>query len=137
MVPPLLIEFSKKKETPCSSNRLADTAKAALEKSLNLDAEQPMARYSLAQFYINAPGIAGGSLRKAREQAKLMFAMKDGKGDFLGHLTLALTAAETGHLCFATLHTTDAAQTVDRIIDVFPPHQQQQVRVQLSTANTS
>jgi twitching motility protein PilT len=48
-------------------------------------------------------------------------------------ISLAITAAETGHLCFGTLHTTDAAQTVDRIIDVFPPHQQQQVRVQLST----
>lgn len=48
-------------------------------------------------------------------------------------IALAVTAAETGHLVFATLHTTDAPQTVDRIIDVFPPHQQQQVRVQLST----
>jgi len=46
----------------------------------------------------------------------------------------ALTAAETGHLVFATLHTQDASQTVDRIIDVFPPHQQSQVRVQLSGA---
>jgi twitching motility protein PilT len=46
----------------------------------------------------------------------------------------ALTAAETGHLVFATLHTQDAPQTVDRIIDVFPPHQQQQVRMQLSIA---
>ena len=45
----------------------------------------------------------------------------------------ALTAAETGHLVFATLHTQDAPQTIDRIIDVFPPHQQQQIRVQLST----
>lgn len=44
----------------------------------------------------------------------------------------AITAAETGHLVFGTLHTTDAVQTVDRIIDVFPPHQQQQVRMQLS-----
>ncbi|MFC2048765.1 type IV pilus twitching motility protein PilT [Elusimicrobiota bacterium] len=44
----------------------------------------------------------------------------------------ALTLAETGHLVFGTLHTTDAAQTVDRIIDVFPPFQQQQVRTQLS-----
>jgi twitching motility protein PilT len=44
----------------------------------------------------------------------------------------AITAAETGHLVFATLHTTDAAQTVDRMIDVFPPHQQQQIRLQLS-----
>src|SRR6476469_8430208 len=46
----------------------------------------------------------------------------------------ALTAAETGHLVFATLHTQDCAQTVDRIIDVFPPSQQDQVRVQLSVA---
>jgi twitching motility protein PilT len=45
----------------------------------------------------------------------------------------AITAAETGHLVFATLHTQDAPQTIDRIIDVFPTHQQQQVRVQLST----
>ena len=44
----------------------------------------------------------------------------------------ALTAAETGHLVFATLHTQDTAQTVDRIVDVFPPEQQHQVRVQLS-----
>ncbi|MBU2483269.1 MAG: type IV pilus twitching motility protein PilT, partial [Proteobacteria bacterium] len=48
-------------------------------------------------------------------------------------IAAALTIAETGHLVFATLHTSDAAQTVDRIIDVFPPHQQQQVRVQLAT----
>jgi len=45
----------------------------------------------------------------------------------------AVTAAETGHLVFATLHTQDAPQTIDRIIDAFPPHQQQQIRVQLST----
>jgi twitching motility protein PilT len=48
-------------------------------------------------------------------------------------IATAITAAETGHLVFATLHTQDAPQTIDRIIDVFPPHQQQQVRVQLST----
>ncbi|WP_304610968.1 type IV pilus twitching motility protein PilT [Salinibacterium sp. SWN248] len=47
-------------------------------------------------------------------------------------ISIALTAAETGHLVFATLHTQDAAQTVDRIIDVFPPHQQGQVRTQLA-----
>jgi twitching motility protein PilT len=48
-------------------------------------------------------------------------------------MATALTAAETGHLVFATLHTQDASQTIDRIIDVFPPHQQEQIRVQLST----
>jgi twitching motility protein PilT len=47
---------------------------------------------------------------------------------------VALTAAETGHLVYATLHTQDAAQTIDRVIDVFPPHQQQQVRAQLAQA---
>ncbi|MFA6030255.1 MAG: type IV pilus twitching motility protein PilT [Elusimicrobiota bacterium] len=47
-------------------------------------------------------------------------------------ISMALTAAETGHLCFATLHTSDSAQTVDRIVDVFPAHQQQQVRIQLA-----
>ncbi len=49
-------------------------------------------------------------------------------------ISTALTAAETGHLVFATLHTQSTAQTVDRIIDVFPPYQQAQVRMQLSIA---
>ena len=47
-------------------------------------------------------------------------------------IRLALTAAETGHLVFGTLHTSSAAKTIDRIIDTFPASQQQQVRVQLS-----
>lgn len=49
-------------------------------------------------------------------------------------IQVALTAAETGHLVFATLHTQDAAQTIDRIIDVFPAGQQGQIRTQLATA---
>ena len=49
-------------------------------------------------------------------------------------MATALTAAETGHLVFATLHTQDTAQTVDRIVDAFPPSQQHQVRVQLSVS---
>jgi len=48
-------------------------------------------------------------------------------------ISAAISAAETGHLVMSTLHTQDAAQTVDRIIDVFPSHQQEQVRAQLST----
>ena len=47
-------------------------------------------------------------------------------------ISIAVTAAETGHLVFSTLHTIGAASTIDRIIDVFPPHQQQQIRIQLS-----
>ncbi|MGN1267790.1 MAG: type IV pilus twitching motility protein PilT, partial [Dorea sp.] len=47
-------------------------------------------------------------------------------------ISTAITAAETGHLVFSTLHTNNAASTIDRIIDVFPPYQQQQIRVQLA-----
>ena len=49
-------------------------------------------------------------------------------------ISIALTAAETGHLVLSTLHTTGAAKTIDRVVDVFPPYQQQQIRMQLSTA---
>ncbi len=72
----------------------------------------------------------GSALKSALRQdpdVVLIGEMRD-----LETISAALTIAETGHLAFGTLHTTDAAQTVDRIIDVFPPHQQQQVRVQLS-----
>lgn len=48
-------------------------------------------------------------------------------------ISIALTAAETGHLVLSTLHTIGAAKTIDRVIDVFPPHQQQQIRVQLAS----
>ena len=52
----------------------------------------------------------------------------------LDTIQLAITAAETGHLVFGTLHTSSAAQTVDRMVDVFPPSQQTQIRVQLSSS---
>lgn len=51
----------------------------------------------------------------------------------LDTISIALTAAETGHLVLSTLHTIGAAKTIDRIIDVFPPYQQQQIRVQFSS----
>lgn len=47
-------------------------------------------------------------------------------------ISLAITAAETGHIVITTLHTSDAISTIDRIIDVFPPHQQNQIRMQIS-----
>ncbi len=51
----------------------------------------------------------------------------------LESIALTITAAETGHLVLTTLHTSDASQTVDRIIDVFPPYQQQQIKIQLAS----
>ena len=47
-------------------------------------------------------------------------------------ISAAITLAETGHLVLATLHTNSASQSVDRMIDVFPPHQQQQIRIQVA-----
>ncbi|MDD2774270.1 MAG: type IV pilus twitching motility protein PilT [Elusimicrobiales bacterium] len=70
------------------------------------------------------------ALRRALRQAPdviMIGEMRD-----LETIQLAITAAETGHLCFGTLHTQDCASTIDRIIDVFPPGQQEQVRTQLS-----
>jgi twitching motility protein PilT len=49
-------------------------------------------------------------------------------------IATALTAAETGHLVLATLHTPDAPQCIDRVVDVFPSHQQQQIRIQLASS---
>ena len=48
-------------------------------------------------------------------------------------ISTAITAAETGHLVFSTLHTIGAAPTIERIVDVFPPHQQNQIRSQLAS----
>ena len=73
----------------------------------------------------------GNGLRAALRQDPdviLVGEMRD-----LDTIAIAITAAETGHLVLSTLHTVGAAKTIDRIIDVFPPHQQQQVRIQLSS----
>ena len=73
----------------------------------------------------------GKALRSAMRQAPdviLVGEMRDYET-----ISIALTAAETGHLVLSTVHTVGAAKTIDRIIDVFPANQQQQVRVQLST----
>ncbi len=79
----------------------------------------------------DCPSFAQG-LRSALRQDPdviLVGEMRD-----LDTISIAMTAAETGHLVMATLHAANAIQTVERVIDVFPPHQQQQIRIQL--ANT-
>jgi twitching motility protein PilT len=79
----------------------------------------------------DAPDFALGLRAALRQDPDVILVgeMRD-----LETISTALTAAETGHLVFATLHTQSTAQTVDRIIDVFPPGQQGQVRTQLSIA---
>ncbi len=79
---------------------------------------------------VDAPSFAQALKSALREDINVLLVgeMRD-----LESMASALTLAETGHLIFATLHTNDAAQTVDRIIDVFPPTQQAQVRSQLAS----
>jgi twitching motility protein PilT len=79
----------------------------------------------------DAPDFARGLRAALRQDPDVILVgeMRD-----LETVSTALTAAETGHLVFATLHTQSTAQTIDRVIDVFPPEQQAQVRTQLSIA---
>lgn len=79
----------------------------------------------------NDSGSFANALRAALRQDPdviLVGEMRD-----LETIATAITAAETGHLVLSTLHTIGAAKTIDRIIDVFPPHQQQQIRIQLAS----
>jgi twitching motility protein PilT len=80
---------------------------------------------------VDTKGFAEALKRVLRQDPDIILVgeMRD-----LETVSTALTAAETGHLVLATLHTQSAAQTIDRIIDIFPPHQQQEVRAQLSTS---
>ena len=80
---------------------------------------------------VDTAGFASALKRVLRQDPDIILV---GELRDLETVSTALTAAETGHLVLATLHTQSAAQTIDRVIDIFPPHQQQEVRAQLSTA---
>jgi twitching motility protein PilT len=91
------------------------------------------ARAMINQRELGADTMSFGSALRAvlREDPDVVLVgeMRD-----LETIAAALTLAETGHLVFATLHTRNAPQTIDRIVDVFPPHQQDQIKVQLANA---
>lgn len=82
------------------------------------------------EVFIDTPSFAQSLRASLREDCNVIFVgeMRD-----LESIQTVMTIAETGHLVFATLHTNDAAQTIDRITDVFPPHQQPQIRAQLAS----
>ncbi|GAC1413072.1 MAG: type IV pilus twitching motility protein PilT [Candidatus Doudnabacteria bacterium] len=82
------------------------------------------------EVLIDTPSFAQALRASLREDCNVIFVgeMRD-----LESIQTVMTIAETGHLVLATLHTNDAAQTIDRITDVFPPHQQPQIRAQLAS----
>lgn len=147
-VPPVLAEFGRKPRGfvlvtgPTGSGK--STTLAALIDMINderrehiLTIEDPIeflhrhknCIVNQRELGADAPSFALGLKAALREDPDVILVgeMRD-----LETISTALTAAETGHLVFATLHTQDVAQTIDRIVDVFPPAQQQQIRVQLS-----
>jgi len=85
---------------------------------------------SQRELYVDTPSFAGALKAALREDINVVLVgeMRD-----LESMGAALTVAETGHLVFATLHTNDAAQSIDRIVDVFPAYQQPQIRSQLAS----
>lgn len=85
---------------------------------------------SQRELYLDTPTFAGALRSALREDINVVLVgeMRD-----LDSITAALTVAETGHLVFGTLHTNDASQSIDRIVDVFPAGQQQQIRGQLAS----
>jgi twitching motility protein PilT len=82
------------------------------------------------EVHIDVPNFAEGLRRALRQDPDIVLVgeMRD-----LETIDAAITAAETGHLVFGTLHTTGAAKTIDRIVNAFPTNQQEQIRIQLST----
>lgn len=85
---------------------------------------------SQRELYLDTPSFAQALAAALREDINVVLVgeMRD-----LDSVTAALTVAETGHLVFGTLHTNDAAQSIDRVVDVFPAAQQQQIRGQLAS----
>lgn len=82
------------------------------------------------EVYVDTPSFGQALKAALREDLNVVLVgeMRD-----LESIQSVITIAETGHLVFATLHTNDAAQSIDRILDVFPPHQQSQVKAQLAS----
>lgn len=90
-----------------------------------------MATVSQREIGIDTPSFAEALRNALRQDPDIILVgeMRD-----LETISTAITAAETGHLLFSTLHTNNAAETISRIVDVFPAHQQAQIRVQLSAS---
>ena len=110
-------------------NNTMDAHVITLEDPIEYLHQHKMSMVNQREIGIDADNYANALRAALREDPDVILVgeMRD-----LETISVAITAAETGHLVLSTLHTIGAASTVDRVIDVFPPHQQQQIRIQLS-----
>ena len=110
-------------------NKTRDAHVITLEDPIEYLHSHQMSMVNQREIGIDSQTYAGALRAALREDPDVILVgeMRD-----FETISVAITAAETGHLVLSTLHTIGAASTVDRIIDVFPPDQQQQIRVQLS-----
>ena len=110
-------------------NKTRDAHVITLEDPIEYLHHHEMSMVNQREIGIDSNSYANALRSALREDPDVILVgeMRD-----LETISVAITAAETGHLVLSTLHTIGAASTVDRVIDVFPPHQQQQIRIQLS-----
>ena len=110
-------------------NKTRDAHVITLEDPIEYLHSHQMAMVNQREIGIDSGSYANALRAALREDPDVILVgeMRD-----LETISVAITAAETGHLVLSTLHTIGAASTVDRVIDVFPPHQQQQIRIQLA-----
>jgi twitching motility protein PilT len=110
-------------------NRTRDCHILTMEDPIEFVHKDDKAHITQREIGRDAPDFAAALRRALRQDPDVILVgeMRD-----LETISLALTAAETGHLVFATLHTASATQSPERIVDVFPPNQQSQIRLQLS-----
>jgi twitching motility protein PilT len=111
-------------------NMVRDTHIITIEDPIEYYHSPKKSVISQREVHVDVPTFSEGIVRSLRQDPDVILVgeMRD-----LATIQAAVTAAETGHLVFSTLHTTGAARTVDRITDVFPQDQQEQIRMQLST----
>lgn len=151
-LPPILETFARKQQgfflvvgpvgqgkttTLASMIELINTERAehivTIEDPVEYVYEQKKSIIDQREVGVDTKDFATGLLRAFRQDVNVLLV-----GEMRGPETMsaAVTAAETGHLVFSTLHTNNAAQTIDRIIDTFPSTQQDQIRVQLASSLT-
>src|SRR5438034_2095 len=128
--PPLKPEDTEELMRSITSEERDDAHIITIEDPIEYYHKHKKSLVTQREINVDVPNFAEALRRALRQDPDVVLVgeMRD-----LETIDAAITAAETGHLVFGTLHTTGAAQTIDRIVTAFPGHQQEQIRIQLST----